>query len=536
MNLKMSTIRLIPSVVRCDEREGSFRLSPGTPIVAATAEAEPSARLLSAYLGSGGSAGVPAQEPAGQVRGPFPVERGRLGTGTVTLETEGPVRYDQAGFSDETYTISVSPLGCRLSGKNAEGLARAVQTFRQLLPAETLGAGVSGTVEVPACEIEDTPRLRWRGAHLDVSRHFFPVQDVLKFIDLLAFHRLNRFHFHLTDDQGWRIEIRKYPKLTEIGSRRDETLIGHHNHRPHKFDGIPYGGFYTKDELRRIVSFAADRGVTIVPEIDMPGHMQAAVTAYPEWGVTGRAPGVRGTWDISQEILNVEESTVAAMQDIITEVMELFPGRFIHVGGDEVPKYQWRESKRVQARMAELGIRSEEELQSWFMRRMDAFITENGRRTIGWDEILEGGLAGNSAVMSWRGEQGGVAAAKLGHDVVMAPSDLTYFNYYQDLPVEEEPLAIGGFVPVSMVYAWEPVPGELSAEEARYVLGAQCQHWTEYITTREQLEYMAFPRVAAFAEVLWTARERKNYVSFLERLSEHRKRLAALGVKAHPRP
>ena len=520
---------VIPAPAEYRAADGEFSITATTQIRAESPEAEGAARLLAAYLGhrvAAGSAGRPAADTAG---------------GAIVLAAETAPIYDDAGFADESYTIEVTPAGCRLAGRNREGLARAVQTFRQLLPASTLrwpldGTGQAVTASIPCCRIADAPRFRWRGLHLDVGRHFFSPDEVKRFIDLAALHRYNRIHLHLTEDQGWRVEIRRFPKLTEIGSIRRQTLVGHAGRRPYRFDGTPYGGHYTQDELREIVAFAAEREIVIVPEIDMPGHMQAAIAAYPEWGCTGHPVAVREFWGISQDILNVEESTVQAMIAILGELLDIFPGRFIHVGGDEVPKYQWITSARVNERMVELGVTDEHELQSWFIRRMDEFLTSRGRRTIGWDEILEGGLAPGATVMSWRGEAGGVAAARMGHDVVMAPNTFTYFDYYQDLPEREEPLAIGGFLPASKVYSFEPIPAELTDLEAAHVLGAQAQLWSEYIPDRENLDYMTWPRAAALAEVIWCAKDARSYRDFLGRLAPHRERYVAYGVNAHPRP
>ena len=390
--------------------------------------------------------------------------------------------------------------------------------------------------ELPEVHIEDAPRFRWRGQHLDVGRHFFSVEEVCKFIDLLALHRLNVCHLHLTEDQGWRIEIKKYPRLTEVGSIRESTLIGHFEDRPRRYDKTPYGGFYTQEDIKKIVDFAARRHITLVPEIDMPGHMVAAITAYPELGNFNIQTRVRCHWGISQSVLNVEESTVDFMKDVLDEVMDLFPGRFIHVGGDEAPKFEWSESERAQERMAELGLKSEDELQSWFIRQMDAHITAAGRRLIGWDEILEGGLAKGATVMSWRGEVGGIEAINQGHDVVMAPYEKVYFDYYQAEPTDKEPLAIGGMTKLETVYGYEPIPKEISPDKRHLVLGAQGQLWTEYMSTMHHVEYMGFPRICALSEVLWMNPADKDYPDFLERLKAHRSRLRLLTVNAHPQP
>jgi hexosaminidase len=464
----------------------------------------------------------------------FPVTEGS-DAGTIRLEVTGTAKSDAAGFVDESYRLRVSDSDVSLQAQNATGLARGMQTLRQLFPPAVMSQEVQGIEwALPAVDIEDAPRFRWRGQHLDVCRYFFSVEEVCKFIDLLALHRLNICHLHLTEDQGWRIEIKKYPRLTEIGSVRESTVVGHQSKRPRRYDGKPYGGFYTQDDIRTIVEFAERRHITLVPEIDMPGHMVAAITAYPELGNFKAEHRVRCHWGISQSVLNVEESTVSFMKDVLTEVMDLFPGRFIHIGGDEAPKFEWSESERAQARMAELGLKSENELQSWFLRQMAAHIEGAGRRLIGWDEILEGGLAEGATVMSWRGEKGGVAAANQGHDVVMAPQQNVYFDYYQAEPKEEEPLAIGGYTSLEKVYGYEPIPEAMPEEQSSHVLGSQGQLWTEYMPTMTQVEYMGFPRICALAEVLWLDAAEKDCDDFLERLKLHRQRLSVLGVNAYP--
>jgi len=380
--------------------------------------------------------------------------------------------------------------------------------------------------------VEDSPRFAWRGMHLDASRHFMPREFVKKFIDLLALHKMNSFHWHLTDDQGWRIEIKKYPRLTQVGGWRKQTLVGQSQSDSTKrvFDGQRHGGFYTQDDVREIVAYAASRFINVVPEIEMPGHAQAAIAAYPELGNTGQQLDPWDMWGVSEHILNPEDKTVAFMQDVLAEVLTLFPSRFIHVGGDEAVKNEWKASPRVQERIRELGLKDEHELQSWFIRQMDTYLTHHGRRLIGWDEILEGGLAPNATVMSWRGTAGGLAAARQDHDVVMAPSNKVYFDYYQSLDKATEPLAIGGFNPLDSVYAYDPVPPELEPRFAKHILGAQGQLWAEYLTDTKHVEYMAFPRVSALAETVWTPKDRKDYTDFSARLPLHLQRLDILDV------
>ena len=457
--------------------------------------------------------------------------------GAIHLRASGVAIPDAAGFVDESYRLEVDESGARLEAANATGLARGIQTLRQLLPSAIFASSrQAADWTLPGVEIQDRPRFRWRGQHLDVGRHFFSVAEVCRFIDLLALHRLNICHLHLTEDQGWRIEIKKYPLLTQVGARRDCTLLGHESARPRRYDATPYGGYYTPDDIRQIVAFATRRHIMLVPEIDMPGHLVAAITAYPELGNVKTQTQVRCHWGISRSVLNVEDSTVAFMKDVLSEVMELFPGRFIHIGGDEAPKFEWSESQRAQERMAELNLKSEDELQSWFIRQMNAHVSAAGRRLIGWDEILEGGLSEGATVMSWRGEEGGLAAASQNHDVVMAPCQWVYFDHYQAQPIGEEPLAIGGMSPTDRVYAYEPIPAAMKPDQRVHVLGSQGQLWTEYMADMAAVEYMGYPRICALAEVLWLAAEKKNYSGFLGRLRLHRDRLAALGVNAHPRP
>lgn len=447
----------------------------------------------------------------------------------------------------DTALSRLGPEGYRLEARRGRVTIRAseragvfygMQSLRQLLPPAILREakmeGISWTV--PAVTIEDYPRFTWRGAHLDVCRHFMPKEFVKKYIDLLALHKMNSFHWHLTEDQGWRIEIRKYPRLTEVGGWRQETLVGQYESNPARrvYDGQRHGGFYTQDDIREIVAYARERFINVVPEIEMPGHAQAAIAAYPELGNTGDTLPVMTIWGVSENILNPEERTVAFMQDVLTEVLELFPGPFIHIGGDEAVKTQWKSSARAQARMRGLGLRNEEELQSWFIHRMDEFLTTHGRRLVGWDEILEGGLAPNATVMSWRGISGGITAARAGHDVIMAPGSHTYFDHYQSENRAGEPLAIGGFTPIEKVYAFDPMPDSLEPQFQKHILGAQAQVWTEYIKTPKHVEYMAFPRMSALAEGLWTPLARKDYADFSGRLPTHLERLKVLDVNFRP--
>ena len=459
---------------------------------------------------------------------------GLLVTGAIQLVRARGA--DTLTLGDEGYRLDVSPSGVLVRAAAPAGAFYALETLRQLLPPAIYRSAPVGntTWRAAAVHIEDVPRFTWRGSHLDVSRHFMPKEFVKKYIDLLARHKMNRFHWHLTEDQGWRLEILKYPRLTRVGSCRAETLVGPHQPDPAKrvFDGTPHCGYYTQDDVREIVAYAASRFITIVPEIEMPGHAQAAIAAYPQLGVRrDTTVGVMQVWGVSDFILNPTDSTVAFMQDVLGEVMGLFPGPWIHIGGDEAVKTQWQASAGVQARIKQLGLKDEHELQSWFVQQMDVFLTKAGRRLVGWDEILEGGLAENATVMSWRGTEGGIAAARANHDVVMAPNSHTYFDHYQSRETKREPLAIGGFLPIDTAYAFDPVPATLTPAEARHILGAQAQLWTEYIRDPKELEYMAFPRMSAMAEALWTPQPRKDFGDFMQRLTAHLLRLDALDVK-----
>jgi len=362
-----------------------------------------------------------------------------------------------------------------------------------------------------------------------VGRHFMPVEFVKKYIDYIAMNKMNVFHWHLTEDQGWRIEIKKYPKLTEIGSQRKETIIGH-AHESKEYDGKPYGGFYTQDEIKDVVAYAQARYVTVVPEIELPGHALAALASYPELGCTGGPYEVATTWGVFDDVYCAgKEETFKFLEDVISEVMPLFPGEYFHIGGDECPKTQWEKCPYCQARMKKEGLKNEHELQSYFVQRIEKFLNAHGKKMIGWDEILEGGLAPNATVMSWRGEEGGIAAAQAHHDAVMTPGNYCYFDHYQADP-KTQPLAIGGFTPLKEVYEYEPIPKELTPEEGKYILGAQGNVWTEYMKTPERVEYMVFPRIAALAEVVWSPKASRNYDDFMNRMQDEVKRYDAYGI------
>ena len=434
--------------------------------------------------------------------------------------------------NSEGYELSVTKNGINIKAQTANGVFYAMQSIRQMLPVAIENQQVTKNIalEVPCCEIKDAPRYAYRGLHLDVCRHFFDVAFVKKYIDIMAMQKFNRFHWHLTDDQGWRIEIKKYPKLTEIAAYRKETLIGSYMNKPERYDGTRYGGFYTQEEIKDVVQYAKERFVTIVPEIETPGHALAALAAYPEFAST-KGPFETGTrWGVYDDVFCPKEETFAFLEDVWSETIALFPGEYVHIGGDECPKKRWKESEFCQNLMKKEGLKNEMELQSYFIRRMEKFINAKGKKLIGWDEILEGGLSDNATVMSWRGTEGGIEAAKQHHDAIMTPSKFCYFDHYQSKDKANEPLAIGGFTDVEKVYSYDPTPKELSADEAKHILGAQANLWAEYITTTKQMEYMAFPRAVALSEVVWSPLEKKDWTSFKSRWSIESARFSALNV------
>jgi hexosaminidase len=448
-------------------------------------------------------------------------------------------RKKNVGSGMEAYSLAVNENNVQLTANHPMGLFHGVQTIRQLLPPEIelrsyseVPNGVKWTI--PSVTIEDNPRFAYRGMHLDVGRHFMPVEFVKKYIDLLVLHKMNTFHWHLTEDQGWRIEIKKYPKLTEIGAWRDSTLIG--NYGSGRYDNIRYGGFYTQDEIRDVVQYATDRFITVIPEIELPGHASAALAAYPEFGCTdlNLSYKVQSTWGIFPEIFCPTDETFSFLKDVLTEVINLFPGTFIHIGGDEAMKDHWKVSKIAQDVIKREGLKDEHELQSYFIHQFDKFLTEKGRRLLGWDEILEGGLAPGATVMSWRGENGGIAAARLGHDAIMSPTGYAYLDYYQSDDRQNEPIAIGGFLPLEKVYNYDPIPAELESELHHHILGAQANVWTEYMKTPAKVEYMAFPRMSAMSEVVWSSTENKNLENFKMRLLNHLRRLDYLNINYRP--
>jgi hexosaminidase len=430
-----------------------------------------------------------------------------------------PIRLGIDGsLSAEAYTLEVHQAGITLIGGDPAGVFYGIQSLIQL--AEPWRRDGGQPVAIPCLEIQDSPAFSYRGMHLDVGRHLFPVEFLKQFIDLLARYKMNRFHWHLTEDQGWRIEIKKYSRLQEIASIRKETLIGHLNDRPHQFDGKPYGGYYTQEEIKEVVAHARKRFVQVIPEIEMPGHAQAAIAAYPELGCVPEPLEVATHWGIFENVFCPSEQTFAFLEDVLTEVMTLFPGPYIHIGGDECPKKQWRNNSTCQKIIRKNGLKDEYQLQSFFIRRIERFLNDHGRKLIGWDEILEGGLAPHATVMSWQGEKGAIEAARMGHDVIMTPNEHCYFNMYQ-ADSKDEPLAIGGFLTLEKVYMYHPVPPSLSEDEATHILGAQGNVWTEYMPTHKEVEYMTYPRMQALAEAVWLDNPKRDYAEFCQRVIPH---------------
>ncbi|MFJ8533086.1 beta-N-acetylhexosaminidase [Streptomyces sp. NPDC093591] len=510
-------------------RDGSafFTLGPETKLTA-----EPGAERTERWLRSTLTAATGLPLPPGDPSGPDAIRLYLHPLATKDLGEEG-------------YRVAVMPNGVHVVGGGPAGLFWGAQTLRQLLgPDAYRRAPLPGRQwRLPLAHVQDSPRFRWRGLMLDVARHFLPKDGVLRYLDLMAAHKLNVFHFHLTDDQGWRIEIRKYPRLTEVGSWRARTKFGHR--ASPLWDEKPHGGHYTQDDIREIVAYAAERHITVVPEIDVPGHSQAAIAAYPELGNTdaitasiegGSALSVWDTWGISPNVLAPTDNTLRFYEGVFEEVLELFPSEFIHVGGDECLKDQWRQSATAQERIRELGLKDEDELQAWFIGHFDTWLAARGRRLIGWDEILEGGLAPGAAVSSWRGYAGGIAAARAGHDVVMCPEQQVYLDHRQDGGADE-PVPIGYVRTLEDVYRFEPVPAELTPDEARHVLGAQANVWTEVMEDHARVDYQTFPRLAAFAEVAWSrlpAPAERDFADFEGRMAAHYRRLDALGVAYRP--
>jgi hexosaminidase len=509
---KTDTLSLIPYPAKVTTKDGTFEINIDTKIVA-TGKARKVADLFAKHI-----------QTATGFDFAFANDKTQ---NAIVFELDDKIEHD------EGYSLSVSNDEVIARAKTEKGLFYAMQTLRQLLPTSIESKEVVDEKWlIPAVEIIDQPRFSYRGMHLDEARHFHGMETVKSFIDQLAYHKMNHFHWHLTDDQGWRIEIKKYPKLASISSQRNGTLIGHYNDTPQQYDGKKYGGYYTQEQIKEIVAYAAERFITVVPEIEMPGHAQAVLAAYPELSCEPEKTfEVWQKWGVSDNVFCPNEATFAFLEGVIDEVVELFPSKYIHIGGDECPKTKWKESDFCQNLIKEKGLKDEHELQSYFIQRMEKYINSKGKQIIGWDEILEGGLAPNATVMSWRGVEGGIEAAQQKHDVIMTPTSNCYLDYYQSTH-PDEPLAIGGFLPLEKVYNFEPVPAELTEDEAKYILGAQVNLWTEYIPTREKLEYMAFPRLCALSEVVWTPKAVKNFEGFIPRIAIHIERLGKMNINS----
>jgi hexosaminidase len=419
----------------------------------------------------------------------------------------------------EGYYLTITRRKIIINASSLQGIFYGIQSLNQLI-----NNSPGNRIKIPSLKIKDYPRFDWRGMHLDVSRHFMPKEFIKKYIDYLAYLKMNIFHWHLVDDQGWRIEIKKYPKLTEIGAWRDETLIGHYSNKPRKFDGKKYGGFYTQEDIKEIVAYAAERYITIVPEIEIPGHSQAAIASYPEFGCTDDKVKTRTVWGISPYVYNPSEKTIKFLEDVLDEVMSLFPSKYIHIGGDEVLKNQWEKSADVQSFMKRSGIKDENAIQAYFIKRITDYLSARGRIAIGWDEILEDSIQNNTVIMSWRGETGGIEAVRKGHNVIMTPIDYCYFDHYQFVD-SIEPIAIGGFLPLDKVYSYNPVPVQLNEKESKLIMGVQGNMWTEYLDTPEKVEYMIFPRIFAIAEIQWSPQDKRSYDDFLIRVLDFQKYL-----------
>lgn len=517
-------VNIIPQPVKVVKNAGNFVVNAQTSLVVTNKEDDAAAAFLNGYLSDYYGFTLPVTQKASK-------NYIKLGS----LKNSG-------GLKGEGYNLISDKKGVEITGNSAIGTFYGIQTLIQLLPTEK-----RNTLVIAAVNVKDEPRFAYRGAMLDVGRHFFSVAFVKKYIDYLALHKLNYFHWHLTEDQGWRIEIKKYPKLTEIGSKRNGSIIGHY---PGKgSDNVPEGGFYTQEEVKEIVKYASDRFITVIPEIEMPGHSGAAIAAYPELScfpnektnlpdsmisakskqemANGRNKIVQETWGVHADVFVPSENTFKFLEAVLDEVIALFPSKYIHIGGDEAPKDAWKKSEFCQQMIKEKGLKDEHGLQSYFIQRIEKYVNNKGRTIIGWDEILEGGLAPNAIVMSWQGEAGGIAAAKENHQVIMTPGSHVYLDHSQTK--NEKEVTIGGFLPLERVYNYEPIPKELNEQQAQYVMGAQGNVWTEYMANPAKVEYMIFPRLSALSEVLWSSKESKNWSQFQTKIKTMKKRYTLWG-------
>ena len=504
-------VNIVPYPQEVVEKEGCFKLAGATLRCVGQLD-ERSAALVERFAGELSQATGKSSK----------IVNGKAGKGINFI-------YDQT-LAPESYVLNVGTKSIEIKASSLRGFNWAVQSLKQMMPVEIYAGKSSKEVEwtVGCCQINDEPRFGYRGLLIDEARHFFGMETIKDVLDVMEIHKLNKLHWHITDDQGWRIEIKKYPLLTEVGSIRKETLVGHLR-RSTEYDGTPYGEgmWYTQDQIREIVEYAASKGIDIIPEIDLPGHMQAALTAYPYLGCTGGPYEVWTKWGVSKDVLCIgKETTMEFIMDVLSEVCDLFPSKFIHIGGDECPKVKWAECPHCQQKIKELGIKADEKhsaehfLQSYVTARAEQYLATRGRRLIGWDEILEGELAPDATVMSWRGTKGGEAAVKLGHDVIMTPYQYLYIDYYQSKDQANEPLAIGGYVPVERCYSFEPFTDEMTAEQKGHILGVQANLWTEYIGDQKYLEYMLLPRLSALSEVQWCAPENKIWDRYLDSVDE----------------
>lgn len=505
---KAQEINLVPQPVWMEQGTGQMKITKTTKIIAANSETRKSANFLNTYLKTFYGFQLPVQA------------EGSAATANAIVLHNGAKSKRIPGV----YTMEVRNNHVLIEGDN-EGVFYGIQTLIQLLPLEK-----TTTLAIPQLSVKDSARFAYRGMHLDVGRHFFPVSYVKKYIDFIAMHKMNTFHWHLTEDQGWRIEIKKYPKLTQVGGFRNGTIIGHHPGTGN--DHTRYGGFYTQDEIREVVKYASERYVTILPEIELPGHASAAIAAYPElscfpqeatrhpakvtWAGDSTGKQVQQAWGVYPDVFAPTEYTFKFLEDVFDEVIKLFPGTYIHIGGDECPKDNWKRSAFCQQLIKEKGLKDEHGLQSYFIGRIEKYLNSKGKQIIGWDEILEGGLAPNATVMSWRGEKGGIEAAQQHHSVIMTPGSHVYLDHSQYK--KEDSVTIGGYLPLQRVYGYEPVPKELNEEQARYIAGAQGNVWTEYMAYPSKIEYMIFPRMSALSEVLWSPKGSRNWSSFEKRL------------------
>ncbi|WP_228238291.1 beta-N-acetylhexosaminidase [Allomuricauda sp. M10] len=469
-------------------------------------------------------------------------------TRTTNVKADITLNIDTSITNDEGYLLEVGHEKIKITGKTAAGVFYGVQSLLQLVELPIDGETYRD-VTIPAVTIKDAPRYKYRGMHLDVARHFFDIEFVKRYIDLIAMHKMNTFHWHLTEDQGWRIEIKKYPKLTEVGAYRNGTIIGHYPGEGN--DNTKYGGFYTQDDIREVLAHATKRHVTVIPEIELPGHSQAAIASYPflscypeertevpngmisekskDQQQASEPKIVQESWGVYNDVYCAgKEETFEFLENVLDEVTELFPSQYIHIGGDECPKENWKRCPSCQERIKKEGLEGEHGLQSYFVQRVEKYLNNKGKQIIGWDEILEGGIAPNATVMSWRGTKGGIEAAQQGHDVIMTPTSYCYFDYYQSKDTQNEPLAIGGYLPVEQVYSFEPTEG-LNSDEEKHILGAQGNVWTEYMTTTGSVEYMVLPRMAAMSEVAWTAKNQRDYEDFEKRMMKFKSIYEAKG-------